>query len=81
MENAHYSKPRFNRDAFTISHYAGDVAYDAFGFVAKNNDKLQADLSSMLNKSNGDYISIQFYPTTPLSHSRAHTHTHTRAPS
>jgi len=51
MENPHYSKPRFNRDAFTVSHYAGDVVYDCFGFVAKNDDKLQADLSSMLNKS------------------------------
>mmetsp|Transcript_88068 Transcript_88068/g.251324 ORF Transcript_88068/g.251324 Transcript_88068/m.251324 type:complete len:1594 (+) Transcript_88068:140-4921(+) len=60
MENAHYSKPRFNRDAFTISHYAGDVAYDAFGFVAKNNDKLQADLSSMLNKSNVPMLSEKF---------------------
>ena len=42
---------RQGKAAFTIRHYAGDVVYDANGFLVKNKDLLFADLYDTMSRS------------------------------
>ncbi|CAM9491761.1 unnamed protein product [Scytosiphon promiscuus] len=46
-----YRKPRFDGPEFVIMHYAGDVTYNATGFLEKNTDTLQEDLRGLLLSS------------------------------
>jgi myosin heavy subunit len=55
--NAIYSKPRFGQDPhFRIQHYAGSVDYNINGFIEKNNDALQSDLSLLLQESSNPFL-------------------------
>nr|XP_010324344.1 myosin-2-like isoform X2 [Solanum lycopersicum] len=47
------SSPCFKseREEFCIRHYAGEVTYDATGFLAKNRDVLHPDITQLLSSS------------------------------
>nr|CCA18292.1 myosinlike protein putative [Albugo laibachii Nc14]CCA18434.1 myosinlike protein putative [Albugo laibachii Nc14] len=65
-KHAHYKKPRFECDEFVIRHYAGEVAYDVHGFLAKNTDNLHDDLLNLLRHSTHPILRAIFQPpTTP----------------
>ena len=52
-----YVKSRFGGDcAFSIKHFAGDVKYNADGFILKNNDSLQDDLVTLLTLSSNSFL-------------------------
>jgi len=55
-----YMKPRFSKTAFGISHYAGDVEYEAYQWIDKNKDPLQDDLQTCMKKSTVDMVSYLF---------------------
>lgn len=43
-----------------IKHYAGDVIYDATGFLDKNRDTLQRDLMVVVEATSNKFISTLF---------------------
>eukprot|EP00939_MAST-03C_sp_MAST-3C-sp1_P003153 g3153.t1 len=47
---------------FTIRHYAGDITYDARGFIMKNVDKLPSQLTAMMKKSKNKFLSNLYNP-------------------
>jgi myosin heavy subunit len=55
-----YRQPRFSKTAFGISHYAGDVEYEITGWLDKNKDPLQEDLSSCMKKSTVNLVANLF---------------------
>ena len=59
---------RFKSDGFIIVHYAGEVTYDAKNFVAKNEDMLRADLSTMLHESSMPFIAAAFQTVDAADH-------------
>ena len=56
--------------AFTIKHYAGDVIYDADGFLEKNKDLLYADLYEVMTQSAHPSTAKMFPPMDKHSRSR-----------
>ncbi len=56
--NRHYIEQGAAR--FKISHYAGEVAYDADGFVEKNRDTVFTDLLEMCKSSSNGFIQELF---------------------
>jgi myosin-5 len=56
-ENAKYfKKPRFQRNAFTICHYAHDVTYSAEGFLEKNRDNVPDEIKEVLESSSFEFL-------------------------
>lgn len=55
-----YKRPRGNEEIFTLSHYAGNVTYDAFNFLEKNRDTLAVDVVGALRMSENDLIKSLF---------------------
>lgn len=54
-----YSKPRFFKDpTFTVKHFAGNVTYQIDGFIAKNYDSLQEDLTQLLQSSDNKFVAM-----------------------
>ena len=51
-----YKKPRSDDAAFTVTHFAGEVYYDANGFLDKNNDSLQGDMVELFNVQSTPFI-------------------------
>lgn len=52
-----YVKSRFGNDLnFTINHYAGSVTYNIEGFIVKNNDALQEDISELMKSSTNSFL-------------------------
>ncbi|KAK9752636.1 Myosin type-2 heavy chain 1 [Basidiobolus ranarum] len=51
-----FKKPKFSNTAFTICHYAHDVAYEGEGFLDKNKDTISDELSSVLSNSEFDFL-------------------------
>ena len=51
-----FSKSKFGNEGFVVRHFAGEVSYDLEGFVAKNNDSLQEDLSDLLSTSSNSLL-------------------------
>lgn len=45
---------------FTVSHYAGDVVYDAYGFLEKNRDTLSRNVVSIMKRSSNELVSTLF---------------------
>ena len=46
-----YAKPRLDRNAFVVAHYAGAVTYDPAGFLLSNSDPLPADVAAVFARS------------------------------
>ena len=46
-----FTNPRFGADAFTVRHFAGDVAYTAAGFLERNRDEAPAAVAALLASS------------------------------
>ena len=59
-EHKDYTAPRGNEDAFTLSHYAGDVKYQGEGFLEKNKDTLAADVVGCLRMAENELIKALF---------------------
>ncbi|KAG7372107.1 myosin C [Nitzschia inconspicua] len=55
---------------FGIRHYAGDVMYDATGFVTKNQDTLPTDLMECAQSSTNEIIANEIAKTTTSACSR-----------
>ena len=55
-KHQNYSRSRFSDLEFTIKHFAGDVTYQADGFLEKNRDRLQENLVSCMRTSNENFI-------------------------
>ena len=51
VKNPHFSADKRDAMRFTVSHYAGDVAYDAAGWLDKNRDELHPDLAAVVGDS------------------------------
>jgi myosin heavy subunit len=56
-----------NPNHFVVRHYAGDVIYDAIGFLEKNRDTLNPDLMEMLFTSTAPLINELFNEKVALS--------------
>ncbi|RWR96090.1 myosin-6-like protein [Cinnamomum micranthum f. kanehirae] len=57
-----FSKPKFSRTDFTISHYAGDVTYETDLFLDKNKDYVIAEHQALLTASKCSFVSGLFPP-------------------
>ena len=64
-----YSPPRMSSLSFTIHHYAGDVIYNALGFVEKNRDKVQEEMVNLVRESKKKFFSSLFSSSSSLSSS------------
>ena len=64
-----FAKSKFDALLFTVSHYAGDVKYDANGFLEKNRDTLTQDLVEMLQTSKSAFVNVLYPPAETLSQS------------
>jgi myosin V len=54
-----YAKPRFSKDpTFILKHFAGNVTYQIDGFIAKNYDSLQEDLTHLLQDSDNKFVAM-----------------------
>ncbi|KAF2668985.1 hypothetical protein BT63DRAFT_247422 [Microthyrium microscopicum] len=51
-----YKKPRFGKSAFTICHYAIDVAYESEGFIEKNRDTVPDEHLEVLRASSNPFL-------------------------
>jgi myosin-5 len=51
-----YKKPRFGKSAFTICHYAIDVAYESEGFIEKNRDTVPDEHLDVLRASTNPFL-------------------------
>ena len=52
-----------NALGFTLVHYAGEVVYDATGFLEKNKDRGPVDALPLLRASNCALVRVAFAPT------------------
>jgi len=63
-KKAHNGSPRFDervkggngKTQFLLRHYAGDVSYEAMGFLDKNKDRLYDDLEACMGSSGSAYL-------------------------
>jgi hypothetical protein len=55
-----FAVPRLAAAAFTITHYAGAVAYDTRGFLEKNRDKFPDDLLELMQGSANPLVAALF---------------------
>ncbi|XP_074563080.1 myosin-17-like isoform X2 [Curcuma longa] len=60
--NKRFIKPKLSRTNFTISHYAGEVTYQADYFLDKNKDYVVAEHQDLLNASKCPFVSGLFPP-------------------
>ncbi|XP_038987195.1 myosin-17-like isoform X1 [Phoenix dactylifera] len=60
--NKRFSKPKLSRTDFTISHYAGEVIYQADQFLDKNKDYVVAEHQDLLNASRCPFVAGLFPP-------------------
>jgi myosin-5 len=51
-----YKKPRFGKSAFTVCHYALDVAYESEGFIEKNRDTVPDEQLEVLRSSANPFL-------------------------
>src|SRR6202000_276493 len=51
-----YKKPRFGKSAFTIRHYAIDVAYESEGFIEKNRDTVPDEHLDVLKATTNPFL-------------------------
>ncbi|XP_057977579.1 myosin-17-like [Malania oleifera] len=60
--NKRFIKPKLSRTDFTISHYAGEVPYQADLFLDKNKDYVVAEHQALLTASNCSFVASLFPP-------------------
>ncbi|XP_077245322.1 myosin-17-like isoform X2 [Tasmannia lanceolata] len=60
--NKRFIKPKLSRTDFTISHYAGEVEYQADQFLDKNKDYVVAEHQDLLNASKCSFVAGLFPP-------------------
>lgn len=59
--NKRFIKPKLSRTDFTISHYAGEVNYQANLFLDKNKDYVVAEHQALLTASNCPFV-VSLFP-------------------
>ncbi|KAJ8755790.1 hypothetical protein K2173_024335 [Erythroxylum novogranatense] len=60
--NKRFIKPKLSRTDFTISHYAGEVTYQANQFLDKNKDYVVAEHQALLTASKCSFVAGLFPP-------------------
>ncbi|KAF2297551.1 hypothetical protein GH714_038681 [Hevea brasiliensis] len=60
--NKRFIKPKLSRTSFTISHYAGEVTYQADQFLDKNKDYVVAEHQDLLTASKCSFVAGLFPP-------------------
>lgn len=60
--NKRFIKPKLSRTDFTISHYAGEVTYQANQFLDKNKDYVVAEHQALLTASECSFVASLFPP-------------------
>ncbi|XVF25184.1 hypothetical protein REPUB_Repub13aG0191500 [Reevesia pubescens] len=60
--NRRFIKPKLSRTDFTISHYAGEVTYQANQFLDKNKDYVVAEHQALLTASKCFFVASLFPP-------------------
>lgn len=55
-----YQADKFGRGLFTVRHFAGPVEYQAGAFLAKNTDRLSADVFECMRGSSNGFIRQRF---------------------
>ncbi|KAJ4823434.1 hypothetical protein Tsubulata_039524 [Turnera subulata] len=60
--NKRFIKPKLSRTNFTISHYAGEVTYQADQFLDKNKDYVVAEHQDLLTASKCAFVAALFPP-------------------
>src|SRR6185312_5302794 len=58
--NARFKKPKFAKGTYRLAHYAGEVEYTVKGWLDKNKDPLQDDLTLTLKGSKNPVIGSLF---------------------
>ncbi|KAJ6802480.1 myosin-17-like [Iris pallida] len=61
-KNKRFIKPKLSRTNFTISHYAGEVTYQADQFLDKNKDYVVAEHQDLMNASKCSFVASLFPP-------------------
>ncbi|CAH9084046.1 unnamed protein product [Cuscuta europaea] len=61
-KNKRFVKPKLSRTSFTISHYAGEVTYQADLFLDKNKDYVIAEHQDLLTASKCSFVAGLFPP-------------------
>ena len=56
-KNKFFKKPRFGKSAFTVCHYAIDVAYESDGFIEKNRDTVPDEHLEVLRSTTNQFLS------------------------
>nr|GMC65451.1 myosin-17-like [Ipomoea batatas] len=62
VKNKRFIKPKLSRTSFTISHYAGEVTYQADLFLEKNKDYVVAEHQELLTASKCSFVAGLFPP-------------------
>ncbi|KAI7867869.1 P-loop containing nucleoside triphosphate hydrolase protein [Spinellus fusiger] len=57
--DAKYKSMRF-KESFTVKHYAGQVEYSTQGWIGKNKDPLNEDITRLLARSSNKHVAILF---------------------
>ncbi|XP_043718546.1 myosin-17-like [Telopea speciosissima] len=60
--NKRFIKPKLSRTDFTVSHYAGEVTYQADQFLDKNKDYVVAEHQELLTASKCSFVAGLFPP-------------------
>ncbi|KAF9612807.1 hypothetical protein IFM89_004217 [Coptis chinensis] len=61
--NKGFMKPKLSRTDFTISHYAGEVTYQADQFLDKNKDYVVAEHQELMTTSKCSFVAGLIPPT------------------
>ncbi|XP_019173450.1 PREDICTED: myosin-17-like isoform X4 [Ipomoea nil] len=62
VKNKRFIKPKLSRTSFTISHYAGEVTYQADLFLDKNKDYVIAEHQDLLTAAKCTFVASLFPP-------------------
>ncbi|XP_021901980.1 myosin-17-like [Carica papaya] len=68
--NKRFIKPKLSRTNFTISHYAGEVVYQADLFLDKNKDYVVAEHQDLLTASKCPFV-VALFPPLPVESSKS----------